>query len=65
MTVSTLPERFAQYNALMEIRKDLGSNTPGLTPEDLQQVLFPHSERSNCSEDSKDPQPGPARAPSS
>jgi len=31
--------------ALLEIRKDLGSETAGLTPEDLQQLLFADSDK--------------------
>lgn len=47
--------------ALMEIRKDLGSDTRDLAPEDFQRLLFPNAQRFDFSEESKDPQPG--RAP--
>ena len=57
------PDVRSQFGkALMEIRKDLGSDTRGLAAEDLRQLLCPNSERFNFSEESKDPQPGRALA---
>ena len=49
-------------NAVIAVRKDLGSDTPGPTTEDLQQLLCPDSEQLNSCEESKDPQPGRALA---
>lgn len=49
-------------NAVIAVRKDLGSDTPGPTAEDLQQLLCPTSERFNSSEASADPQPDRAPA---
>lgn len=40
--------------ALMEIRKDLGSETQGLTVDELQQLLFANSERVSASAKTND-----------
>lgn len=42
--------------ALVAIRKDLGSDEPGLTPKDLRQLLLPDANVSGASSGSKDPQ---------
>lgn len=49
--------------ALVAIRKDLGLDEPGLTLEDLRQLLLPNANVSGSSSESKDPQTNGALTP--